>query len=170
MARALSSLGITVERARAQVVRIVGSGEQLTSGQIPFTPAAKKVLELALREAQALGHNYIGTEHILLGLVRDQEAVGARILFDFDAGPEKIRNEVTRMLSGPGGVQPRESMRVARVSPVSFWTGPENRCAGSLTTSKGSSVAPPTRATCSSCSRRSRTDSPRAHSPRSEWT
>ena len=88
---------------RAQVVRIVGSGEEVTSGQIPFTPRAKKVLELALREALSLGHNYIGTEHILLGLVRENEGVAARILLDFDADSEKIRNEVIRMLSGPGG-------------------------------------------------------------------
>src|ERR687898_951873 len=72
-ARVLESLDITVERVRAQVVRIVGSGEEVTSGQIPFTPRAKKVLELALREALSLGHNYIGTEHILLGLVRENE-------------------------------------------------------------------------------------------------
>jgi ATP-dependent Clp protease ATP-binding subunit ClpC len=75
----------------------------VTSGQIPFTPRAKKVLELALREALSLGHNYIGTEHILLGLVRENEGVAARILLDFDADSEKIRNEVIRMLSGPGG-------------------------------------------------------------------
>src|ERR687891_742939 len=87
-ARVLESLDITTERVRSQVVRIVGSGEEVTSGQIPFTPRAKKVLELALREALSLGHNYIGTAHILLG---------------FDADSEKIRNEVIRMLSGPGG-------------------------------------------------------------------
>ena len=103
----LESLDITVERVRAQVVRIVGSGEEVTSGQIPFTPRAKKVLELALREALSLGHNYIGTEHILLGLVRENEGVAARILLDFDADSEKIRNEVIRMLSGPGGRQGR---------------------------------------------------------------
>ena len=102
-ARVLESLESTVERVRAQVVRIVGSGEEVTSGQIPFTPRAKKVLELALREALSLGHNYIGTEHILLGLVRENEGVAARILLDFDADSEKIRNEVIRMLSGPGG-------------------------------------------------------------------
>src|SRR5579871_6768239 len=101
-ARVLESLDITVERVRGQVVRIVGSGEEVTSGQIPFTPRAKKVLELALREALSLGHNYIGTEHILLGLVRENEGVAARILLDFDADAEKIRNEIIRMLSGPG--------------------------------------------------------------------
>jgi len=107
-ARALESLDITVERVRAQVVRIVGSGEEVTSSQIPFTPRAKKVLELALREALSLGHNYIGTEHILLGLARENEGVAARILLDFDADSEKIRNEVIRMLSGPEARQLRE--------------------------------------------------------------
>ena len=126
-ARVLESLDITVERVRAQVVRIVGSGEEVTSGQIPFTPRAKKVLELALREALSLGHNYIGTEHILLGLVRENEGVAARILLDFDADSEKIRNEVIRMLSGPGGRQgraaaapgPRARARSPRSSSIS---------------------------------------------------
>ena len=113
-ARVLESLDITVERVRAQVVRIVGSGEEVTSGQIPFTPRAKKVLELALREALSLGHNYIGTEHILLGLVRENEGVAARILLDFDADSEKIRNEVIRMLSGPGGRRQGSGQGAAR--------------------------------------------------------
>jgi len=108
-ARALEGLDITVERVRAQVVRIVGSGEEVTTGQIPFTPRAKKVLELALREALSLGHNYIGTEHLLLGLVRENEGVAARILLDFDADAEKIRGEVIRMLSGPSGRRQGES-------------------------------------------------------------
>src|ERR1039458_4455294 len=102
-ARVLESLDITLERVRSEVVRIVGSGEEFPAGQIPFTPRAKQVLELALREALSLGHNYIGTEHILLGLVRENEGVAARILLDFDADSEKIRNEVIRMLSGPTG-------------------------------------------------------------------
>jgi ATP-dependent Clp protease ATP-binding subunit ClpC len=101
-ARVLDGLDITVEEVRAQVARIVGQGDEVTTGQIPFTPRAKKVLELALREALSLGHNYIGTEHILLGLVRENEGVAARILLDFDADAEKIRNEIIRMLSGPG--------------------------------------------------------------------
>src|SRR5437870_456513 len=101
-ARVLESLDITVEEVHAQVARIVGQGDEVTTGQIPFTPRAKKVLELALREALSLGHNYIGTEHILLGLVRENEGVAARILLDFDADAEKIRNEIIRMLSGPG--------------------------------------------------------------------
>jgi ATP-dependent Clp protease ATP-binding subunit ClpC len=101
-ARVLESLDITVDEVRAQVARIVGEGDEVTSGQIPFTPRAKKLLELALRESQSLGHNYIGTEHILLGLVRENEGVAARILLDFDADAETIRNEIIRMLSGPG--------------------------------------------------------------------
>src|SRR5919201_678145 len=91
-ARVLESLDITVEEVRAQVARIVGQGDEVTTGQIPFTPRAKK--ELELREALSLGHNYIGTEHILLGLVRENEGVAARILLDFDADAEKIRNEI----------------------------------------------------------------------------
>src|SRR4030088_3158551 len=95
-ARVLESLDITLEWARTEVTRLVGFSEEVTSGQIPFTPRAKKVLELALREALNLGHNYIGTEHILLGLVRENEGVAARILLDFDADAEKIRNEIIR--------------------------------------------------------------------------
>jgi ATP-dependent Clp protease ATP-binding subunit ClpC len=103
-ARVLESLDITVDEVRAQVKRLVGQGdEEIVTGQIPFTPRAKKVLELALREALSLGHNYIGTEHVLLGVVRENQGVAARILLGFDADAEKIRNETIRMLSGPGG-------------------------------------------------------------------
>ncbi len=105
-ARVLESLDITIERVRGQVVRIVGSGEEVTSGRIPFTPRVKNAFELALRETLGLGHNYIGTEHILLGLVRENEGVAARILLDFDADHEKVRNEVIRMLSAPGVRRP----------------------------------------------------------------
>lgn len=100
-ARVLSALDITIEDVRAEVMRIVGEGESESQGQIPFTPRAKKVLELALREALSLGHNYIGTEHILLGLVRESEGVAARILVDLDADADRIRQEVMRVLSGP---------------------------------------------------------------------
>jgi ATP-dependent Clp protease ATP-binding subunit ClpA len=100
-ARVLESLDITVEEVRAQVERIVGRGDEVTTGQIPFTPRAKKVLELALREAMALRHSYIGTEHILLGVVRENQGVAARILLDFDADAEGIRSEIIRMLGGP---------------------------------------------------------------------
>src|SRR5512139_3561496 len=101
-ARILEGLDVSVEEVKAAVVPIVGSGEEEPQGQIPFTPRAKKVLEPAFPEALSLGHNYIGTEHILLGLVREDEGVAARILLDFDADAEKIRNEIIRMLSGPG--------------------------------------------------------------------
>jgi Clp amino terminal domain, pathogenicity island component/UvrB/uvrC motif len=112
-ARVLESLEITVDRVRAQVVRIVGSGEEVTSGQIPFTPRATKVLELALREALSLHHNYIGTEHILLGLVRENGGVAARILLDFDVNnAEIIGDELIRMLSGPEGSEQARSMAV----------------------------------------------------------
>jgi ATP-dependent Clp protease ATP-binding subunit ClpA len=100
-ARVLESLDITVEEVRAQVARIVGEGEEAGTGMVPFTPRAKKVLELALREALSLGHNYIGSEHILLGLVRENQGVAARILLDFDADAEKVRNEIIRKLGGP---------------------------------------------------------------------
>ena len=103
-ARVLGSLDITVVGVREQVVHIVGPGEEVVSGQIPFTPRAKKVLELALSESRSLSHNYIGTEHILLGLVRENQGVGARILREFDPDAEKIRNEIIRLLSvGPSG-------------------------------------------------------------------
>jgi ATP-dependent Clp protease ATP-binding subunit ClpA len=102
-ARVLESLDVTLEEVRAQVALIIGSGDEVTTGQIPFTPRGKKVLELALREALSIGHNHIGTEHILLGLVREGQGVAMRILLDFDADAEKIRNEVIRMLAGPAG-------------------------------------------------------------------
>jgi ATP-dependent Clp protease ATP-binding subunit ClpA len=101
-ARVLEALDITVDGVRVQVVRIVGSGEEVTSGQIPFTARAKKVLELALTEALSVGHNYIGTEHVLLGLVRESDGVAVRILLALGADAEKIRNEMIRMLSGAG--------------------------------------------------------------------
>jgi hypothetical protein len=97
-ARVLESLGMTLEQTRAEVSKLVGSREEVASGQIPFTPRAKKVLELALREALSLSHNYIGTEHILLGLVREKEGVAARVLLGFGADAEKIRMEVARLL------------------------------------------------------------------------
>jgi ATP-dependent Clp protease ATP-binding subunit ClpC len=101
-ARVLDSFDVTVEEVRAAVASIIGQGDEAVTGQIPLTPRAKKVLELGLREALSLGHKWIGTEHILLGLVRENEGVAARILLDFDADAETIRDEVIRMLSGPG--------------------------------------------------------------------
>jgi hypothetical protein len=103
-ARILLSLGITVDRVRAEVVKLVGIGEELTSGQIPFTPRAAKVLELALRETLSLGNSFIDTEHILLGLVTEKDGVAAHILSGFGADPEKIRDEVIR--AGPEAPAP----------------------------------------------------------------
>ena len=99
-ARALDALGITMDEMRSQVARIVGEGDEAMGGNVPFTPRAKKVLELALKEAMSLDHNYIGTEHILLGLVRENEGVGARILLDYDADAEKIRAEIHSLMGG----------------------------------------------------------------------
>jgi ATP-dependent Clp protease ATP-binding subunit ClpC len=122
-ARVLESLDITVEEVRAQVARIIGPGDEpIVSGQIPFTPRAKKVLELSLREALSLKHNHIGTEHILLGLVRENEGVAARILLDFDADAEKIRNEIMRVLSGPGGPGLVHTETVQHRAVRSGWT------------------------------------------------
>lgn len=101
-ARVLKELGITLDGARAQVAEIIGRGEEETTGQVPFTPRAKKVLELSLREALSIGHNYIGTEHVLLGLARETEGVGARILLDHGADAEAIRDAVLAALgTGP---------------------------------------------------------------------
>src|SRR6185312_14880091 len=100
-ARVLDNLDITIEEVRGQVARIVGFGEEAATGEIPFTPGSKKALELALREALSLKQNYVGTEHILLGLVRETEGVGAQILLAFDADAERIRDEIIRVLSGP---------------------------------------------------------------------
>ncbi len=99
-ARVLDALGVTVEEVRAQVARRVGRGGEVAIGMIPFTPRAKKALELALREVRSLGQAYIDTEHILLGLVRENEWVAARILIDLDADAGTIHNEVTRVVSG----------------------------------------------------------------------
>ena len=100
-ARVLESLDITVERVRAQVVRIVGSGEVLADGLFPLTPRCRTVLEHALQVATRFGHGHIGTEHLLIGLVREREGVAARILVVFDVDPDKVRSEVVRMLARP---------------------------------------------------------------------
>ncbi|MEN8113815.1 MAG: ATP-dependent Clp protease ATP-binding subunit [Actinomycetota bacterium] len=102
-ARALESMGISLESVRSQVVEIIGQGSQAPSGHIPFTPRAKKVLELSLREALQLGHNYIGTEHILLGLIREGEGVAAQVLQQLGAELHKVRQTVIQLLSGVQG-------------------------------------------------------------------
>ncbi|HEY3868840.1 MAG TPA: ATP-dependent Clp protease ATP-binding subunit [Actinocrinis sp.] len=99
-AKALESLGISLEAVRQQVEEIIGQGQQAPSGHIPFTPRAKKVLELSLREALQLGHNYIGTEHILLGLIREGEGVAAQVLVKLGADLNRVRQQVIQLLSG----------------------------------------------------------------------
>jgi ATP-dependent Clp protease ATP-binding subunit ClpC len=103
--RALASLGVGHDDVHAQVARIVGSGDESAVGQIPFTPRSKKVLELSLREAVDLGHNHIGTEHLLLAILREGEGVAARILVELGADDEKVRHAVGEILgrSVPAG-------------------------------------------------------------------
>ena len=115
-ARALESLGISLEAVRQQVREVVGQGERAPSGHVPFTPRAKKVLELSLREAKRLGHNYIGTEHILLGLVREGEGVGAQVLINLGADLNRIRQAVVGLLGEHPGeaTRPRPSRRGGR--------------------------------------------------------
>ena len=102
-AKALESLGIALDAVREQVQDIIGQGQQQPTGHIPFTPRAKKVLELSLREALQLGHNYIGTEHILLGLIREGEGVAAQVLVKLGADLNKVRQQVIQLLSGYQG-------------------------------------------------------------------
>ena len=108
-AKAMEALGINLEQVREQVQEIIGQGQQAPSGHIPFTPRAKKVLELSLREALQLGHSYIGTEHLLLGLIREGEGVAAQVLTKLGADTNKVRQQVIQLLSGYQG---KESVAV----------------------------------------------------------
>jgi len=129
-AKALESLGISLEAVRSQVEEIIGQGGTAPSGHIPFTPRAKKVLELSLREALQLGHNYIGTEHILLGLIREGEGVAAQVLVKLGADLSRVRQQVIQLLSGytgPGGGQEKAG---ATTGPGS--TAGEGQPSGSL--------------------------------------
>jgi ATP-dependent Clp protease ATP-binding subunit ClpC len=102
-AKGLEALGISLDAVRTQVEEIIGQGQQAPSGHIPFTPRAKKVLELSLREALQLGHNYIGTEHILLGLIREGDGVAAQVLVKLGADLNRVRQQVIQLLSGYQG-------------------------------------------------------------------
>jgi ATP-dependent Clp protease ATP-binding subunit ClpC len=104
-AKALESMGISLEAVRSQVEEIIGRGSSAPTGHIPFTPRAKKVLELSLREALQLGHNYIGTEHILLGLIREGEGVAAQVLTKLGADLDRVRNQVVQLLTGAAGTK-----------------------------------------------------------------
>jgi ATP-dependent Clp protease ATP-binding subunit ClpA len=105
-ARALESLGIGLDAVRQQVEEIIGQGQQAPSGHIPFTPRAKKVLELSLRESMQLGHTYIGTEHILLGLVREGDGVAAQVLVRLGADLNRVRQQVIQLLAGRAAAEP----------------------------------------------------------------
>jgi ATP-dependent Clp protease ATP-binding subunit ClpA len=137
----LQSLGVTVEGVREQVVQIVGPGEEVRAGQIPFTPRAKKVLELALRASLSMGDDYIDTEHILLGLIRENESVSARILLDFNADPERIRTEVIRTLSGPRRGKRGVAAVVAHAADFTFVVGPDPELRRLLMAAAGRALA-----------------------------
>src|SRR5687767_3086694 len=118
-AKALESLGISLDAVREQVQDIIGQGQQQPTGHIPFTPRAKKVLELSLREALQLGHDYIGTEHILLGLIREGAGVAAQVLFKLGADLNSARQDVIKLLSGYEGsegalIQPVEKIALEK--------------------------------------------------------
>jgi hypothetical protein len=104
-ARALTALDISLESVRAQVEEIIGRGDQAPTGHIPFTPRAKKVLELSLREALGLSHNYIGTEHILLGLIREGEGVAAQVLVKLGGSLDRVRQQVIQLLADASQLQ-----------------------------------------------------------------
>jgi ATP-dependent Clp protease ATP-binding subunit ClpA len=105
-AKALENLGISLDVVRQEVTEIIGRGKQPPSGHIPFTPRAKTVLELSLKEALQLGHNHIGTEHILLGLIREGDGVAAQVLVKMGADPNRVRQQVIQLLHGRMGDEP----------------------------------------------------------------
>jgi ATP-dependent Clp protease ATP-binding subunit ClpC len=125
-ARALESLGITLEAVRREVEEVIGRGQQAPSGHMPFTPRAKKILELALREALGQGKNYIGTEHILLGLIREGDGLGVQILMKLGAPPEALRARVLELAAEEPDPAPEELAAdvVFRRSPSSALRGP----------------------------------------------
>src|SRR5213596_739692 len=132
-AKALESLGISLEAVRQQVEEIIGQGQQAPSGHIPFTPRAKKVLELSLREALQLGHNYIGTEHILLGLIREGEGVAAQVLVKLGADLSRVRQQVIQLLSGyPGPTGTGSQSQPASGEKASTGGGSGDAASGSL--------------------------------------
>ena len=113
-AKALESLGISLDAVRQQVEEIIGQGQQAPSGHIPFTPRAKKVLELTRREAEQLGHNYIGTEHILLGLIREGDGVAAQVLVKLGADLNRVRLTVIQLLHGHPAKEPVSTRSAAQ--------------------------------------------------------
>jgi ATP-dependent Clp protease ATP-binding subunit ClpA len=122
-AKVLESLNISLEAVRRQVEEIIGQGQAAPTGALPFTPRAKKVLELSFREALQLGHNYIGTEHILLGLIREGEGVGAQVLQKLGADLDRVRNRVVRIIVHRVLEPGREVPTEARM-PTERWMPP----------------------------------------------
>ena len=104
-ARALTELGVSLDEVRVQVEELIGRGEQAPTGHIPFTPRAKRVLELSLREALQLGHNYIGTEHILLGILREGENVAAQVLVRTGTDLNRVRLEIIKLVAPEAGAE-----------------------------------------------------------------
>jgi ATP-dependent Clp protease ATP-binding subunit ClpC len=132
-ARALESLGVSLEDVRQNVEEIIGRGQHELSGHIPFTPRAKKVLELSLRESQQLGHDYIGTEHILLGLIREGEGVAAQVLVKLGADLNRVRHQVIQLLGDKASEEPGDTEAAARREAAGGLAGdePEVRIVGS---------------------------------------
>jgi ATP-dependent Clp protease ATP-binding subunit ClpC len=118
--KALESLGISLEFVRQQVEEIIGQGQQAPAGHIPFTPRAKEVLELALREALQLGHNYVGTEHILIGLIREGEGVAAQVLVKLGADLGQVRQQVIQLLHGYQGKEPATVAVLPELPPAAL--------------------------------------------------
>ena len=134
-AKALESMNISLQAVREQVQEIIGRGQTAPSGHIPFTPRAKKVLELSLREALQLGHNYIGTEHILLGLIREGEGVAAQVLQKLGADLNRVRQQVIQLLSGytekggaPGSPSAWSQLHRHRAHPAGAHPRRRRRC------------------------------------------
>jgi ATP-dependent Clp protease ATP-binding subunit ClpC len=140
-AKALESLGISLSDARVQVEDVIGRGGQVPSGHIPFTPRAKKVLELSLREALLLGHNYIGTEHILLGLIREGEGVAAIVLANLGADLGRVRQQVIEQLSGSTGAagvsEGASEFKVIAPASCSFCSTPSPECGALFVGTRG---------------------------------
>jgi hypothetical protein len=161
-ARALRALGVSLDQARREVEHIIGIGTDLPEGNIPFTPRAKKVLEMSLREAMQLGHAYIGTEHLLLGLVREGEGVGAQVLVKLGADFESVRRMVIAILSGGppkveqvGDFPASARAGVSRAQPTSPYVAPvaERRCSFCLRSEDrvGRLVRGPSALICDEC-------------------
>ncbi len=159
-ARALESLGISLDAVRQQVGEIIGQGQHEPPGHIPFTKRAKKALELSMRESMQLGHNYIGTEHILLGLLREGDGVAAEVLVKLGADLNLVRQQVIQLLHGSGSTRWTIAWRRSNAGQAcdlawTSWIGRSRRCAGRRKPRSTGRISrpPPRRATRrSSCS------------------